>query len=70
MSMRYNIIEVIGVSAKLDQMLQEMKDLSAEELQLLYKALLAKMAIPLNNPEDVFSDWNDPEVDAAYGKTW
>ncbi len=66
----YNIPGVINMSAKVNQLLQEAKNLSAEDFQLLCKALLIKVAIPLNNPEKVFDDWNDPEVDAAYGETW
>lgn len=66
----YNITGVIALSAKLDQVLREAQELSLEELKVLCRALLRRMAIPLQDPRDFYDDWDDPEVDAAYADAW
>jgi len=43
-----------------------MSQMAAEELRLLYRKILSKLAVPLENPADVFDDWDDPKADAAY----
>jgi len=58
------------MSVRVEQLLQEAQKLSAEEFRLLCRALLLKVAVPLQDPEGVYDDWNDSGVDAAYSKAW
>lgn len=51
---------------QIEQIIKEVSQLSAEELQLLYKAILKQITIPLQNPQLIYDDWNDSEVDALY----
>ena len=51
----YNNLGVILVSTRINELLQEVQKLPYEE------------ATPLRNPEEMFDDWNDAEVDKAYG---
>jgi hypothetical protein len=62
----YNGLEVILMSTKINELLQEVQKLPYEELIVLYKAIIAQIATPLRNPEEMFDDWNDSEVDKAY----
>jgi hypothetical protein len=66
----YNISEVMNVSIKVEQLLQEAQHLSYAELQILYKGIVQQLATPLRNPEEIFDDWNEAEVDNAYADTW
>lgn len=51
----YNNLGVILVST-INELLQEVQKLPYEE------------ATPLRNPEEMFDDWNDSEVDKAYAE--
>jgi len=53
-----------------EQIIKELPQLSAEELLLLYKAVLKQIAIPLQNPQIIFDDWDDSEVGALYADSW
>ncbi|SHI85502.1 hypothetical protein [Desulfofundulus thermosubterraneus] len=55
---------------KIEELLQEINQLSIEEAKILYKELLRRIATPLRDPEEIYDDWNDPEVDKAYAKSW
>lgn len=66
----YNSVEVIAMSTQVDQLIREVQLLSNEELRLLCKVVLKQLAVPLQEPEKVYDDWNDPEVDAIYADTW
>jgi len=66
----YNNHEVSAMSAQVDQLIKEVQQLPVDELRVLCKAVLQKLAIPLSEPEMIYDDWNDPEVDAAYADTW
>jgi len=55
---------------KIDELLREIDQLSIEEAKILYKELLRRIATPLRDPEEIYDDWNDPEVDKAYAKSW
>jgi hypothetical protein len=61
---------VIALSAKLDQVLQEAQELTLEELKVLCRTLLRKVAVPLQDPREFYDDWDDAEVDAAYADAW
>ncbi len=50
----YNNLGVILVSTRINELLQEVQKLPYEE------------ATPLRNPEEMFDDWNNAEVDKAY----
>ncbi len=65
----YNVLEVIDVTARLDQLMREIEKLSLKEARLLYGALAMKLTVPLQDPESFYDDWNDTEVDAAYAET-
>jgi len=54
------------MSSNLRQILQLIDEMTSEELRLLYGEILRKLAVPLENPADVFDDWDDPKTDAAY----
>lgn len=54
----------------LEQLIREMKQLPVEELQLLYLAVLKQLAIPLQNPQLIYDDWDDADVDALYAQSW
>ena len=58
------------MSIKVEQVIDDLSHLSKEELKLVSKVILKQLAIPLQNPEAVFDDWNDLEVDASYADTW
>ncbi|ACA59288.1 hypothetical protein Daud_0766 [Candidatus Desulforudis audaxviator MP104C] len=53
-----------------DHLAQEIEKLSPNELHRLYRVIVAKLAIPLQEPESFYDDWGDPEVDKTYAKTW
>ncbi len=55
---------------KIEELLREINQLSIEEAKILYKELLRRIATPLRDPEEIYDDWNDPEVDKAYAKSW
>lgn len=57
---------MIFVSTRINELLQEVQKLPYEELMVLYKAIIAQIATPLRNPEEMFDDWNESEVDKAY----
>lgn len=58
------------MSGKLDRLLQDVEELTPEELRVLSKAVLRRLAIPLRDPRDYFDDWDDPEIDKAYADAW
>ena len=58
------------MSAQVDQLIREVQQLPVDELRVLCKAVLQQLAVPLHDPEKIFDDWNDAEVDAAYADTW
>lgn len=58
------------MSGKLDRLLQGVEELTPEELRVLSKAVLRRLAIPLRDPRDYFDDWDDPEVDKVYADAW
>lgn len=60
------MIGVVPMSLNLQEILESVDKMAAEELRLLYRAIVRKLAIPLRNPADVFDDWDNPGVDAAY----
>lgn len=64
----YNNLGVILVSTRINELLQEVQKLPYEELIVLHKAIIAQIATPLRNPEEMFDDWNDSEVDKAYAE--
>lgn len=68
--MHYKTLGVVAVSGKLDRLLQDVEELTPEELRVLSKAVLRRLAIPLHDPADYFDDWDDPEVDKAYADAW
>jgi hypothetical protein len=55
---------------QVEQIIKEVPQLSAEDLQLLYKAVLKQITIPLKIPRMIFDDWDDLEVDALYADSW
>ncbi|MGB9793369.1 MAG: hypothetical protein ACPLTR_12480 [Thermacetogeniaceae bacterium] len=63
----YNPPGVVEVSAEVERLLREIEKLDTEEQYMLYRALLRKVAVPINKPEEIFDDWYNLEVDAAYG---
>jgi len=56
------------MSPNLQQIVEDIDKMTAEELGLLYREIIRKFAIPLQRPADVFDDWDDPEVDVAYAR--
>ncbi|MBE0467626.1 MAG: hypothetical protein IBX71_10450 [Candidatus Desulforudis sp.] len=52
-----------------DHLVQEIEKLSPNELRRLYRVIAIKLAMPLQEPESLYDDWNDPEVDETYAKT-
>lgn len=58
------------MSTKVEQLIRELQHLSDDELKVLSKAILKQLAIPLQDPEQMYDDWNDLEVDASYAETW
>ncbi len=66
----YNGFEVIAMSTKVEQLIRELQHLSEDELKVLCKVILKQLAVPLQDPEQMYDDWNDPEVDASYAETW
>lgn len=58
------------MSMKVEQLIRELQHLSDDELKVLCKAILKQLAIPLQDPEQMYDDWNDLEVDASYAETW
>jgi hypothetical protein len=66
----YNNDELIKMSTQVDQLIKEAQMLSIEELQLLCKVILRQLAVPPQEPEKIYDDWNDPEVDAITVDTW
>jgi len=55
---------------RIEELLREIEQLSVEEVKILYKELLRRIATPLREPEEIYDDWNDPEVDRAYANSW
>ncbi|NLK53110.1 MAG: hypothetical protein GX295_11825 [Syntrophomonadaceae bacterium] len=66
----YNVFEVMVVSVRVDQLIEEVRQLSHEELRILYGFLIRQLATPLRDPHELYDDWDDPEVDATYAETW
>lgn len=58
------------MSTKVEQVICDLQQLSKDELKVVCKILLKQLAVPLQEPELVFDDWNDLEVDASYAETW
>ncbi len=56
------------MSTRINELLREVQKLTHEELMLLYKAIIVQIATPLRDPEEMFDDWNDSEVDKAYAE--
>jgi len=56
------------MSPDLQQILEAIEKMTAEEFELLYQQIIRKLAIHLQCPADVFDDWDDLEVDIAYAK--
>lgn len=67
--MNGNFLGAMSMSLNLQQILEAVDKMTADELRLLYREIVRKLAIPLQDPADVFDDWDDPEVDAAYAKS-
>lgn len=55
---------------EIEQIIKEVSQLSAKDLQILYKAVFKQITIPLQNPQMIFDDWDDLEVDALYADSW
>lgn len=68
--MYYKTLGVVAVSGKLDRLLQDVEELTPEELRVLSKVVLRRLAIPLRDPKNYFDDWDDSEVDKAYTDAW
>ena|GEM_PF-2069410 len=66
----YNIVEVMSMSAQVDQLIKDAQQLSVDDLRLLCRVLLKQLAVPLQEPESIYDDWKDAEVDATYADTW
>lgn len=49
----------------LQEILEAIDKMTPEELRLLYREIVRKLPIPLQDPADIFDDWDDPEADAA-----
>jgi len=58
------------MSVKIEQLIQEVQQLPHEELIVLYKALIIQLATPLRDPQEIYDDWDDLEVDKAYAQLW
>jgi len=54
---------------KLEEILKRVDELPADQQMELLKILEKKMAIPLQNPHQIFDDWDDKGVDDAYAET-
>lgn len=54
------------MSMKVEQLIRELQHLSDDELKVLCKVILRQLAVPGKGPEQMYDDWNDPEVDASY----
>jgi hypothetical protein len=65
----YNFNGVV-VMSYLKEIIEKMQELSAEELLILYRSLVQKIAVPLHDPSRFYDDWDDSEVDRAYAETW
>jgi len=58
------------MSAQVDQLIKDAQQLSVDDLRLLCRVLLKQLAVPLQEPESIYDDWKDAEVDATYADTW
>lgn len=64
----YNRCEVTSMN-KLEEILKWVDELPADQQMELLKILEKKMAIPLQNPHQIFDDWDNKGVDDAYAET-
>ena len=53
---------------RVQKLICEAEKLTIEELQSLFKVLSSRVAVPLRDPKEIYDDWDDKEIDAAYKK--
>lgn len=46
--------------------LRAIQELSIEDLRVLHSVILQQIAVPLQNPQQIYDDWNDDKVDELY----
>ena len=53
---------------KIADLLREIEHLSPQEARVLCLALLQKSGLTFLDPGQLYDDWDDPDVDAAYSE--
>ncbi|GBF34593.1 hypothetical protein DCCM_3712 [Desulfocucumis palustris] len=57
------------MTKEVEDILKQVEALTLEQQVELLRILEKKLSIPLQNPRQIFDDWDDEEVDKAYAET-